>query len=267
MTSSLLYNTPAPLIAGLLFAGIIIFHIFGFRVISYQKKKNPALITSGIGPFEGALLGLLSLLLAFTFNKSASNYDVRKAVLVEEANDIGTALLRCDLYPDSVRRELRNDFKEYITARIAYYKAGNDENKIQSEINKAEKISSKIWLQASLLSQQSVVDNRSIQMLPAVNNMIDIESKREASRISRVPESILWLLFMLALIGSFIVGYASNAKQINWIVVFLYSLMSVMTIYLILDLDRPRQGLISTNITHHNMEKLMEQFQNNKVNK
>jgi hypothetical protein len=99
-------------------------------------------------------------------------------------------------------------------------------------------------------------------MIPALNNMIDTVTKREASRIASVPESILWLLFLLALIGSFIVGYASNAKKINWIVIVLYSLMTVMTIYLILDLDRPRRGLISTNITHQNMEKLLDAFKN-----
>ena len=125
MTDSFLYNIPAPIIVGILFAGIIIFHIFGFQVISYQKKKNPEHTTSGIGPLEGALLGLLSLLLAFTFNKSASNYDTRKTLLVQEANEIGTALLRSDLYPDSIRNEFRNNFKKYITARIDYYKAAS----------------------------------------------------------------------------------------------------------------------------------------------
>ncbi len=97
-------------------------------------------------------------------------------------------------------------------------------------------------------------------MISALNNMIDTVSKREASRISTLPESILWLLLLLALIGSFIVGYASNAKKINWIVIVLYSLMTVMTVYLILDLDRARRGLISANITHQNMEKLLDSF-------
>ncbi len=262
MTTSVLYSTPAIIIAILLFAGIIIFHIFGFKVNNYQKKTNPEFTTGGIGPLEGALLGLLSLLLAFTFNKAASNYDNRKASLIQEVNDIGTALMRCELYSDTIRNQFRKDFKEYIIARINYYKAGTDENKIKAEIKNAEVISEKIWKQATQLSRQSNFDNSSRQMIPALNNMIDTVTKREASRIANVPESILWLLFLLALIGSFIVGYASNAKKINWIVIVLYSLMTVMTIYLILDLDRPRRGLISTNITHQKMEKLLDAFKN-----
>lgn len=265
MIDSFLYNIPAPIIAIILFSLIIIFHIFGVWVINYQKKKNSDHISSGFGPFESALLGLLSLLLAFTFNKSASNYDARKAVLVQESNEIGTALLRCDLYPDSVRIKFRSRYKDYINARIDYYKAGNDENKIQDALQNAEIISKDIWLYASQISQQSTVETRSLQMVPAINNMIDIMSKREASRISRVPESIIWLLILLTITGSFVVGYASNSKKINWIIISLYSLMTVMTIYLILDLDRPMRGLINTSSTHHNMEKLLNSFQNHET--
>ena len=260
MTNSFLYDTPALLIAVILFAGIIIFHIFGFQVIRYQERKNPEHTPNGIGPLEGALLGLLSLMLAFTFNKSASNYDNRKAVLVQESNDIGTALFRSDLYSDSIRQEFRADFKKYIITRIDYYKAGNDENEVQNALKNAELISRRIWLRAAVISQQVAVENRSIQMIPALNNMIDVRSKREALRISRVPESILWLLFLLTITGSFIVGYASNAKKINWTVIILYSLMTVMTIYLILDLDRPRRGLINTSSTHRNIENLLNSF-------
>jgi hypothetical protein len=34
---------------------------------------------------------------------------------------MGTALLRSDLYSDSIRNEFRHDFKDYIEARLAYY--------------------------------------------------------------------------------------------------------------------------------------------------
>lgn len=261
MTDSFLYNTPAVLLAILLFAGIIIFYIFGFGVTSYLKKRNPEHTTSGITALEGALLGLLSLLLAFTFNKSASNYDTRKALLVQETNDIGTALLRSDLYPDSIRQELRKDFKAYIIARIDYYKAGTDENKIAEALKNAALISTQIWKLAAYISRQSAVENSSIQMIPALNNIIDIVTTREASRKAHVPDSILWLLFLLTLAGSFIVGYANNSKKTDWIILTIYSLMTVMTIYLILDLDRPRSGIINTSAVHQNMDKLLDSFQ------
>ncbi len=90
-------------------------------------------------------------------------------MLVQEANEIGTALFRSDLYPDSIRNEFRNNFKKYIIARIDYYKAGNDENKIQDALKNAEIISKKIWQYASHISQQSIVETRSIQIIPLTN--------------------------------------------------------------------------------------------------
>ena len=228
--------------------------ILWLKVTAYQKKKNPEHEISSFGPLEGALLGLLS----FTFNKSASNYDTRKQLIVQEYNDIGTALFRSDLYADSIANEFKIDFKQYITARIDYYKAGNNEKKILEALKKAEVISAKIWLRATRISQQSGYDTRSMQMIPAINNMIDTMSKREAARLSRVPGSILWLLLLLALTGSFIVGYAHKSKGINWIIIIAYSIMTVMTIYLILDLDRPRRGIINTGSIHKNMDKLFE---------
>ena len=66
MTTSILYNTPASLIAAMLFVGIIIFYISGVKILNYRKKKNPDYEPGGMGALEGGLLGLLSLMLAFT---------------------------------------------------------------------------------------------------------------------------------------------------------------------------------------------------------
>ncbi len=259
----MLYNIPAPLLVGILFIGIILFYLIGMRAMQYKKKKDPLYAPDGVGPLEGAVLGLLSLLLAFTFNQSASNYDARRDLVVEEANDIGTALFRAALYPDSLKRAFRNDFKDYIMARIAYYDAGPDEDKIHATLQEANDISMRIWQRASYISRLPGNATRSMQMLPAINNMIDAMSRREELRKKHVPESILWLLFLLCITGSFIVGYASKSRKIDYVILCTYSLMTVMTIYFILDLDRPRRGIITTSSAHENIHSLLNYFQDN----
>ncbi|MEP6596151.1 MAG: hypothetical protein ABJA71_09390 [Ginsengibacter sp.] len=201
---------------------------------------------------------MLSLLLAFTFNKSASYYDTRRELLIHETNCIGTALHRSDLYPDSVRQLFRRDFKEYITERIHYYEAGDDEKGIKVALQKGNNISERIWNRAVLIiAEQTPVATKSMQMIPAVNDMVDAVSSREEARNAHVPESILWLLLILCVTGSFIVGYASKLKKADWIILSGYSLMTVMTIYIILDLDRPHHGIITTGSTHQNMYNLL----------
>jgi hypothetical protein len=57
----MLYTIPAPLLVIILFIGIILFYLLGLRTMQYRKKKDPSFTTDGVGPLEGAVLGLLSL--------------------------------------------------------------------------------------------------------------------------------------------------------------------------------------------------------------
>ena len=240
----------------ILFIGMLLMDFVGFKIRSYRNSKNITEYNTGLGPIEGALLGLLSLLLAFTFNFSASRYDARRETIISEANDIGTAVLRTNLYPDSVRKLLKADFKQYIEARINYYEVGADENKIQSASDKSALISQKIWNSVALLSQEPENILRSQQMIPAVNSMIDITSVRDDKRIAYVPNSIMYLLFILCLASAFIIGYGRKEKKPDWIMLFCFTLMITITVYLILDLDQGRSGIITMDTAHQKMLEL-----------
>jgi hypothetical protein len=257
----MLFYVPALLLAGLLFLGIIISYVLGLKVRQYRASRDPSFEPGGLGPLVGALLGLLSLLLAFTFNHSASDYATERDLLVAESIAIETALWRSDLYPDSLRVAFRKDFEEYITARIEYYDAGTNEEWIRVTRQKAEEISGRIWRRAAHDSKQSGGALKSGQMIPAINNMIDIEIKREDARQRHIPDPILWLLLVLCLIGSFVVGYANKSSTIDWVILCSYALMTVLTVYLILDLDRPKRGMIETGTAHQNMIELLKTLQ------
>ncbi len=151
---SLLYNTSTLVIAVALLIGIFVFYLAGVRLGNYQKKYNPDAKAVGVGPLEGALLGLLALLLSFTFSMSASRYDTRRSLLIKEANAIGTVVFRADMYPDSTRRKFRKDLQQYLEARIAYYNAGSDKVKISKSLGDAAKISDRIWQRAARFSRE-----------------------------------------------------------------------------------------------------------------
>jgi ABC-type Fe3+ transport system permease subunit len=55
---------------------------------------------SQISTIQVAILGLLALLLGFTFAMSMSRYDKRKQMVLEEANAISTTFLRTQLIPE-----------------------------------------------------------------------------------------------------------------------------------------------------------------------
>src|SRR5258705_6550360 len=257
---SLLYNTSTLFIAIALLIGIFVFYLAGVRLGNYQKKNNPDAKAEGVGPLEGALLGLLALLLSFTFSMSASRYDTRRSLLIREANDIGTVVLRADMYPDSIRREFRKNLQQYLETRIAYYNAGSDKVKISQALLDATKISDRIWQSAARLSKESSATIPHSLMIPALNEMIDVVTSRDAARLARVPDPIIWLLIVLTLLGSLIIGYSKKEKKNDWIVLSIYSLMTVITIYTIIDLDRPRQGIIKTDAAHQKIIELRNLF-------
>lgn len=262
LLSSFLYSTSLELIAVILLIGIFIFYLLGFRVGNYIKLKYPETKADGIGPLEGALLGLLSLLLAFTFGESASRYDSRRALIVQEANDIGTVILQCDMYPDSIRTQFRKSLEQYLEVRIAYYDA-TDETEIKQLLTNGEKIISPIWNSIVALSKKTPDFVRDNQMISSINTMMDVVTTRDASRLAKVPDLIIYLLIILTLLGSFIVGYGKKENEKDWIILTLFSLMTIITIYTILDLDRPRRGIIQTSTPHGKMDELRNYFLNN----
>lgn len=257
----MLYAIPALLLALGLFIGINLAYMAGLTVRNYRMKHDPGFEPTGLGPLEGALLGLLSLLLAFTFNQSATDFARHRDLLVTESNAIETAIWRADLYPDSLRTLFRADFKEYIALRIEYYEARTDEERIRAARQNSEVTAGRIWRRAAEAARLSGESLRSGQMLPAINAIIDAEARREDARRGHVPDPILALLFGLCLAGSFIVGYANKFRKVDWVVLLSYSLMTVMTVYIILDLDRPRRGLIETSAAHQNLITIYQELQ------
>jgi hypothetical protein len=70
----------------------------------------------------------------------------------------------------------------------------------------------------------------------------------------------LLVLIILTVLGSLIIGYSKKEKKNDWIVLSIYTLMTVVTIYTIVDLDRPRQGIIKTDTAHRKIVELRELF-------
>jgi hypothetical protein len=212
----------------------------GFRIGKtseiHESSESSKAVTS-------AMLGLLAFLLAFTFGMSGSRFDARRELVVNEANAIGTAILRCDLYPAADRREMRAEFQKYLEARIDYYNFGRDLTRVLESVDRASVHGMNIWQKATELSRDPSLSVASIQMIPAINAMLDLKTKRKISELSQVPLSILLMLFVLCIATAFFIGYGSK-KGIDKLLVISFCLLTSIVIYITLDLDRPRRGFI-----------------------
>lgn len=255
MNETALFKVPAPLLAVIMFGLIWLANFLGYRYRRWQQRRHEKEEADGLGQIESSLMGLAALMLAFTFGLAQSKFEAKRQLIVQEANDIGTAILRCDLYPDSVRTPMRQDFKNYVEARAAYYETGADEAQIEAALTQANIHSHRIWTRAAAFARVSTQLVPSNQMIPALNAMIDITTTRDAQRLAKVPPFILFVLAILILTSSFLVGYGQKGKR-NLIWVSAFALMTAMTMYLILELDRPKRGLINLDREEHKISEL-----------
>ena len=205
------------------------------------------------------LIGLLGLLLAFTFSMSNSRFDDRRHLIIEEANIIGTTVLRTDMYPDSMRNLLRSTLKEYVERRIAFYNAHMDLKKAMTEFNAGQELSAKVWRIAAEYARLDGETTRTSQLIPSINEMIDITSTRLAAGQGTIPDSIMYFLFALCVCVAFLLGYDHNGK-FDWIIVMGFSITLSATIFTIVDLDRPRSGLINMDGPNQKIVELREMF-------
>jgi hypothetical protein len=210
---------------------------------------------------EGSLLGLLALLLGFSFSLSNSRYDKRQSLVIDEANAIGTAILRTDLYPDSVKTPLKQAMRDYLEARIRYDDAGANRDSILASLKATDDAQEHLWKLVSNAAQFQENAVRTNQMVPALNEMFDIASTRQALLLAKVPDLVFFLLFALCFTGSFLIGY-SDEKHPEWGIVSSFLIMIGLSIYMILDLDRPRTGIINNEAIFQQITALRSMFTN-----
>jgi len=241
-----------------IFSLVIIFIWLGYAFNKKRTKRYPEVLNQIPGAIEGSVVGIMSLLLGFTFSFVVSRYEARRQLIVDEMVSTNTAIFRCDLFPDSTRKLLRADFKKYLEARRDYYNMGGDEVRVIEELIKSKEIAGRIWERAVIGSDNPGDKLRFQQMIPALSSMLNSIIVRDESRRTGVPPLILWTLLVLVLITAFFLGSTLFGKKKFTVLVIGYSLILALTLNLIIELNTPRSGFINLNSTQQKMNDLIE---------
>jgi hypothetical protein len=245
----------------ILVTALIVFYFLGFAIKRWLLKKELAKTDAGLGALEGALLSLFGLFMAFSFGMAADRFNARRDAVINEANAISTAVLRADLYPDSVRLILRSQFKEYLDARLLYHDVGNNTDSIKIALGKSNDAGLALWKTIGACAQDPQFFEPNRLMVPAMNEMIDAVTTRDAALNATVPASIIWVLMILSVCSSFIVGYGSKGENVNYVIGSIFVIMISVSLTLIIDLDRPRNGLITNAQANEKMVELKQMFE------
>jgi hypothetical protein len=236
-------NLLAATFAFLIFVGMFASFEFGRSLCRRHVARGDG--ASGFAALQGGVSALLGLLVAFSFSGAAARFDTRRQLIVEEANAIGTAFLRLDLLPADARPAMRALFRQYADARIAVYKAGQNEAATEQPLAQAGQLQIAIWRHAVAIGQVQNSAPILTLLLPALNRMIDVTNERAVAAKVHPP----WIIFaMLAVVGWATAGLAGeSAPEKSWTSrrhFLMYAAIFGLIIYVIAELELPRAGLI-----------------------
>lgn len=245
----LLYGYSSVAIALALFVAIIIVNEMGFRVGRFHQDYDDAEVKALTGSVQASVLGLLALLLGFTFSMSMQRFDNRSMALIDEANAIGTAMLRVELLPDTYKAEAAEQLKSYVDLRIAIGQLDltkqTQRKRYNDEITEVQK---KLWSLAILATNEDPRPVTTGAFVKSLNDVIDSQGKRNALLQMHVPEVVLFLLFLVFISSGGILGYSAglSGKRV-FIPIVMISFLITLIVFIIIDLDRPKRGLIQVN--------------------
>lgn len=212
----------------------------GFRFGQWRKIRVPEEREQLAGAIVASILGLVALLLGFTFSLAAQRFDARRLGVLDEANAIGTTWLRTRFLPEPQQSESARLLRDYVDIRLHAIQHGHT----TQAIARSETSHVLLWNEAVRAKQAS--DSISTGLyIQSLNEVIDLHATRLFALRSRIP-LMLWIaLYFLASLALAAVGYQSGlaaARRSPAAIALVVAFTCVL--YLIADLDRSQEGLL-----------------------
>jgi hypothetical protein len=189
----------------------------------------------------GSMLGLLALLLAFSFAMGVDRFEERRHLVVKEANAIGTSYLRAQLLDEPHRTRLSTLLVAYADNRLALGSATKAE--LQPRLAFDERLIMDIWAAVTAARDSANNHGISVAVLAAFNDIIDINTERNVARVVRIPEPVLLLLYGFLVATAGVLGFFLEERR-AWFGAFTLFLLLSLYVSIISDLNRPASGNI-----------------------
>ena len=249
----LLYHLPLWLITLLFLVLLAGSSEFGFRFGLRRRHAWPDGEAGGGGLVYNATLALLGLMLAFTYSFTVNHYELRKQAVIAESNAIGTAFLRAGLAKEKGGSELREALLEYARTRVFDGPTFVTHAAIEAHLRQSLAAQEKLWPATEKILRASTPGPAEVSLMSAVNEVLDMHTKRLAAVFDYLPAFVVLVLLLLSAAAMVMTGYVAglSGRQCRWrMTCFICVLASAL--YVITEFDRPLEGLIQ--ISQRSME-------------
>jgi|HubBroStandDraft_6_1064221.scaffolds.fasta_scaffold17744_4 hypothetical protein len=217
---------------------------FGRSLAHYMPKADP------FNAIQAGLLTLAAFVLALSFNQASGRFDTRRALVVREANAIGTTWLRADQLESTQSKRFRRILTDYTAARLRAYETPRDPELYRKTIDQSNKEQTELWkmLSSSLHAHQSTLGIS--LLMQSLNDTIDLSSEQLQALTSHVPTAVLVLTLALVTLGTLSLGLRFAMDQSRpAILSAIYVIAYVLVINMMVDYDRPNTGFVSVTLT------------------
>ena len=214
-------------------------------VIGRRIRARPGVHHESVGVVQATLLGLVGLLLAFGLTMAVGRYDTRRAIVVQESNDIGTTFLRAQMLAEPTRTDSLDLLKRYGDVAVDLADQVPDNDRFTDDMTQMADLQRQLWSLAGVAVSADPDGTAPRLYVETLNAMIDSHNDRVTSLRNRVPSTVL----ILQVVGSAIAICALSLYLALLGRGVITSLVATTVVILILfisfDLDRPHRGLIT----------------------
>lgn len=239
-----LLTAPIWSIGLVLFAGMLAIAWLGYSLRRRHDRRTPADAGDKAEGQEGlivsAVMGLLALLVGFTFSLALDRFDHRRAGVLEEANAIGTTYLRTQLLEAPYRERISSLLTTYTDNRIALAQSEPGPRQ-DAMLARNNQLISALWHETVTVFPSVRDYDFSTAYLETMNAMIDMDATRQAARRAHVPAEVFLLLFIYQFVAAGVIGYVMVGTRGRQSAAFLFLLFG-LSLLLVIDLDRPVHG-------------------------
>ena len=213
-----------------------------------RRSRMGASGTPDTATLTGASLGLLALLLAFSFSLALSRYDARRSMVLEEANAIGSTANFALMLPERAQRQILDLLRQYVAVRIGLG-VPYDLAKLRRDTERSLDLQNRLWQQATEVTEAAPQSLPVYRFVASLNEMNNIHERRLTALHYHVPGPVMFVLIGLAMVAMGFTGFhAALTGAGRSIPVLIMSVVIAVVIMLVVDLDRPARGLIQVPI-------------------
>jgi len=237
-----LASLPLTVIALAILAALLAAATLGYRGHLWLLHRSGQTEAESHDHLLSAVLGLLALLLGFTFSLALNRYEVRRDLVVQEANAIGTTWLRVQILEPPNRAAISGLLRAYLDTRLSWSEADAGASAATAALQQ------KLWAATgqAVRSESNLQLSRAV--MDAMNQSFDLASARSAARLAHVPDRVLTVLLLYAVLSAAMLGYTSAAKgRPQRIATISVLVLVTLALVMILDIDRPRSGAIQVS--------------------